>query len=183
MMFEMQKNLGLSKFIVIVPTLSIKAGTVNFLKAKATKEHFRQEYQKDIKTYIVESKKSNKRKKDVMPQAVREFIEARSINTDIHIMIINGGMINSDTMAKTFDVSLFDKYSSPFEAIQSIKPITIVDEPHKFATQNKTWKNIGKLKSQYVFRYGATFNENYENLLYQQLSPLTKIWLKVSWHI
>lgn len=168
MIFELNKTLKLSKFIIIVPTLSIKAGTVNFLGAKATKEHFRQEYQKEIKTYIVESKKSNKRKKDVMPRAVREFVEARgSMNANIHILIINGGMINSDTMAKTFDVSLFDKYSSPFEAIQSIKPIIIVDEPHKFAKSNKTWRNIEKFNSQYIFRYGATFNENYENLLYQ----------------
>lgn len=168
MIFELSKNLSLSKFIVIVPTLSIKAGTVNFLQAKATKEHFRQDYGKDIKAYIVESKKANKNKKDSMPQAVREFVEANtSINNNIHILVINAGMINSDTMSKNFDVSMFDKYSSPFEAIQSINPITIVDEPHKFATQNKTWKNIEKLNSQYIFRYGATFNEQYENLLYQ----------------
>ena len=64
MMFELHKNLNLSKFIVIVPTLSIKAGTLNFLKAKATKEHFRQEYQCDIKTYVVESKKQKKNKTD-----------------------------------------------------------------------------------------------------------------------
>ncbi|BAS67568.1 type III restriction-modification system endonuclease [Bathymodiolus septemdierum thioautotrophic gill symbiont] len=166
MIFELNKNLKLSKFIIVVPTLSIKAGTVNFLNAKATKEHFKQDYKKVLKTYIVESKKTNKNKKATMPQAVREFVEARD-NTSIHILVINGGMINSDTMAKTFDVSLFDKYSSPFEAIQSIKPITIVDEPHKFATQNKTWENIKKLQSQYIFRYGATFNEQYENLLYQ----------------
>ncbi len=168
MIFELNKNLGLSKFIIIVPTLSIKAGTVNFLTAKATKEHFRQDYGRELKTYIVESKKSSKNKKAVMPQAVREFVEANTnMNSNIHILVINGGMINSDTMAKIFDVSLFDKYSSPFEAIQSIKPITIVDEPHKFAKQNKTWKNIEKLNSQYIFRYGATFNEQYENLLYQ----------------
>ncbi len=168
MIFELNKNLGLSKFVVVVPTLSIKAGTVNFLTAKATKEHFGQDYNKQIKTYIVASKKAKRGKKDTMPQAVREFVEANiSINPDIHILVINAGMINSETMSKTFDVQLFDKYSSPFQAIQSIQPITIVDEPHKFAKQNKTWQNIKKLESQYIFRYGATFNQQYENLLYQ----------------
>ena len=39
--FELNKQLGLFKFIIIVPTLSIKAGTVNFLEADATIEHFR----------------------------------------------------------------------------------------------------------------------------------------------
>lgn len=168
MIFELNKNLGLSKFIIIVPTLSIKAGTVNFLTAKATKEHFRQDYNRDIKTYIVESKKAKRNKKDLMPQAVREFVEANtSINSNIHILIINTGMINSKTMDNTFDVSLFDRYSSPFKAIQSISPIAILDEPHKFDINKNTWKNIEKLNAQYIFRYGATFKEQYKNLLYQ----------------
>jgi len=168
MMFELQKQLGISKFIVIVPTLSIKAGTVNFLKAKATKEHFRQEYKSEIKTYVVESKKSNKKKKEYMPQAVSQFVEANSFGAkSIHVLIINAGMINSDTMSKAFDVNLFDKYNTPFGAIASVKPFTIVDEPHKFATANKTWKNIEKFESQYIVRYGATFNEKFKNLVYK----------------
>jgi type III restriction enzyme len=168
MMFELQKNLGLSKFIVIVPTLSIKAGTVNFLKAKATKEHFRQEYGCEIKTYIVESKKGNKKKKEYMPQAVSQFVEANSFGAkSIHVLIINAGMINSDTMSKAFDVNLFDKYNTPFAAIASVKPFTIVDEPHKFKTANATWKNIEKFRSQYIVRYGATFDGDIKNLVYK----------------
>lgn len=168
MMFELQKNLGVSKFIVVVPTLSIKAGTVNFLRAKATKEHFRQEYGCEIKSYVVESKKSNKKKKEYMPQAVSQFVEANSFGAkSIHVLIINAGMINSETMSKAFDVNLFDKYNTPFGAIASVKPFTIVDEPHKFATANKSWKNIEKFGSQYIIRYGATFNGDFKNLLYK----------------
>lgn len=168
MMFELNKHLGQSKFIVIVPTLSIKAGTVSFLNAKATKEHFRQEYNREIKTYIVESKKSKKNKKEYMPQAVREFVEAHSTSSKkIHIMIINQGMINSDTMDKTYDVNLFDLYNSPFGALASLQPIAIVDEPHKFKQDNATWKNIEKFQAQWIFRYGATFDAKEENLLYK----------------
>jgi len=168
MMFELQKNLGLSKFIVIVPTLSIKAGTVNFLKSKASREHFRQEYNCEMKTYIVESKKGSKKKKEYMPQAVSQFVEANSFGTkSIHVLIINAGMINSDTMSKKFDVSLFDKYNTAFGAIASVKPFTIVDEPHKFKTANATWKNIEKFKSQYIVRYGATFDGDIKNLVYK----------------
>lgn len=168
MMFELNKNLKVSKFIVIVPTLPIKAGTINFLKAKATKEHFRQEYSVEIKTYVVESKKAKRSKKDVMPLAVKEFVEAQTRgNKKIHILIINAGMINSDTMSKSYDITLYDKYNTPFEAISSIKPFTIVDEPHKFATGNKTFKNIEKFNSQFIIRYGATFNGEFENLIYK----------------
>lgn len=174
MMFELNKHLNQSKFIVIVPTLSIKAGTVSFLNAKATKEHFRQEYNREIKTYIVESKKNNKSKKNFMPQAVREFVESHSTpNKKIHILIINQGMINSDTMSnEEYDVNLFDLYSNPFSAIASLQPIAIVDEPHKFKKYNETWKNIEKFEAQWIFRYGATFEEDkntqkYDNLLYE----------------
>lgn len=166
MMFELHKNLNVGKFIVIVPTLSIKAGTINFLKAKATREHFRQEYNGcDIKTYIVESQ-TKKSKKSHLPQAIREFVEARRTSRNIYILVINAGMINADTMDKSFDVTLLDKYSSPYDAIAATQPFTIIDEPHKFATANKTWKNIEKLQSQYIIRYGATFNDSYENLIY-----------------
>lgn len=169
MMFELNKHLNQSKFIVIVPTLSIKAGTVSFLNAKATKEHFRQEYNREIKTYIVESKKAKKSKKNFMPQAVREFVESHSIpKKKIHILIINQGMINSDTMSSdAYDVNLFDQYSNPFKALASLQPILIVDEPHKFKIDNKTWQNIEKFKAQWIFRYGATFDGKEENLLYK----------------
>ena len=166
-MLELHKSLGIWKFIVIVPTLSIKAGTLSFLKAKATQEHFREEYGCSITTHVVESQKKSKSKKSYMPQAVREFVEASDGGKKrIHVLVINAGMINSDTMSKKFDVTLFDKYNTPFDAIASVNPVTIVDEPHKFAKGNVTWTNIQKFKSQYIFRYGATFNDSYENLIY-----------------
>ena len=76
-------------------------------------------------------------------------------------------MVNSDTMSKKFDVNLFDKYNSPLSAVASVKPLMIVDEPHKFATANKTWKNIEKFEAQYIIRYGATFNNDFKNLVYK----------------
>jgi type III restriction enzyme len=167
-MLELHRQLGIHKFVVVVPTLSIKAGTVNFLKAKATGEHFRQEYGTNIKTYVVESQKSKKNKKAYMPQAVREFIEANnSSSKSVHVLIINAGMINSDTMTKKFDVSLFDKYNTPFGAIASTHPFTIIDEPHKFPSKGKTYENIQKFESQFIFRFGATFNDEFHHLIYQ----------------
>ncbi|SFV57918.1 Type III restriction-modification system restriction subunit [hydrothermal vent metagenome] len=174
MMFEFQKNLGVSKFIVVVPTLSIKAGTVNFLKGKSTKEHFRQEYGCELKTYVVESKKGNKKKKEYMPQAVMQFVEANSFGAkSIHVLVINAGMVNSETMGRAFDVNLFDRYSRPFEAIASVKPLMIIDEPHKFPLKDSrgktatTWKNIEKFQAQYIIRYGATFKNEFQNLVYK----------------
>lgn len=168
-MFELNRHLGINKFIVVVPTLSIKAGTISFLRSDAAKEHFRQDYGRELKVYEVESKKGNKKSsKSYMPQPISQFVEENNFNRNyIHVLVINAGMINSPTMNEVFDVTLFDKYSTPFEAIASVRPFTIIDEPHKFSQQGVTWGNIEKFKSQFIFRFGATFNERYENLIYR----------------
>ncbi len=164
--FELNKNYGLFKFIVIVPTLSIKAGTVDFLKSDSARAHFKEQYGKTIKLHIVESKKGSKNKKSFMPPAVNSFVNAGVYEKNsIQVMVINAGMINSETMQKSFDKGIFDKHTIPFNAISAVSPFVIIDEPHKFSKSNKTWENIQKMKPQFVLRYGATFKE-YENLVY-----------------
>ncbi len=156
--FELNKNFGIFKFVVIVPTLSIKAGTIDFLKSESAREHFKEQYGKTIKLHIVESGKGKKNKKSFIPPSVSSFVNAGNYEKNsIQVMVINAGMINSDTMQKSFDKGLFDKYTVPFDAIKSVKPFIIIDEPHKFAKANKTWGNIQKMKPQFILRYGATF--------------------------
>lgn len=159
--FELNKHYRLFKFIVIVPTLSIKAGTVNFLKSDSCREHFKEQYGKTIKLHIVESLKGNKKsKKSFMPPAVNSFCNAGSYNKkSIEVMIINAGMINSDTMQKSHDKGLFDQFTVPFDGIAAVRPVVIIDEPHKFSQQNATWENIKRMGAQYILRYGATFPE------------------------
>jgi type III restriction enzyme len=164
--FELNKNYGIFKFIVIVPTLSIKAGTIDFLKSDSSREHFKEQYGKTLHLHIVESQKNGKSKKSYIPPAVSSFVNAGNFEKNsIQVMIINAGMINSETMQKSFDKGLFDKYTVPFDAIGATKPFMIIDEPHKFSQSNKTWENIQKMKPQFILRYGATF-QGYENLIY-----------------
>tara|TARA_Y100001973_G_C5208806_1_gene343724 strand:+ start:9778 stop:12687 length:2910 start_codon:yes stop_codon:yes gene_type:complete len=168
-MFELNKAFGINKFIIIVPTLSIKAGTVNFLKSDALKEHFR-ETERELKTYVVESKKSSKKNtKSFMPQAIHDFVEANNYNKKyIHVMVINSGMVNSPSLTEVYDRGLLDnRYNTPIEAISAVKPFIIIDEPHKFPKAKTTWNNIEKFNAQSIIRYGATFNEDYENLVYR----------------
>jgi type III restriction enzyme len=165
--FELNKNFGIFKFVVIVPTLSIKAGTIDFLKSESAREHFKEQYGKTIHLHIVESKKGNKKSsKSFIPPSVNSFVNSGNFEKNsIQVLVINAGMINSDTMQKSFDKGLFDKYTIPFDAIGAVNPFVIIDEPHKFAQSNKTWENIQKLNPQFILRYGATFQEN-ENLVY-----------------
>lgn len=164
--FELNKQYGIFKFIVIVPTLSIKAGTIDFLKSDSSREHFKEQYGKTLHLHIVESQKNTKSKKSYIPPAVSSFVNAGNFEKNsIQVMIINAGMINSETMQKSFDKGLFDKYIVPFDAIGATKPFMIIDEPHKFGQGNKSWENIQKMKPQFILRYGATF-QGYENLIY-----------------
>jgi len=164
--FELNKQYGIFKFIVVVPTLSIKAGTIDFLKSDSSREHFKEQYGKTLHLHVVESLKNGKSKKSYIPPAVTSFVNSGNFEKNsIQVLIINAGMINSDTMQKSFDKGLFDKYTVPFDAIAATKPFLIIDEPHKFGTSNKTWENIQKMKPQFILRYGATF-QGYENLIY-----------------
>ncbi len=165
-MFELNTLYGIFKFVIVVPTLSIKAGTIDFLKSDSSREHFKEQYGKTLNLHIVESQKGGKNKKSYLPPAVNSFVNSGTFEKNhIQVLIINAGMINSETMQKSFDASLFDKYSVPFDAISATCPFVIIDEPHKFTQGNKTWENIQKMKPQYIIRYGATFPE-YENLIY-----------------
>ncbi len=164
--FEMNKLYGVFKFVIVVPTLSIKAGTIDFLRSDSSREHFKEQYGKTLNLHIVESQQGGKNKKSYLPPAVSSFVNAGNFEKNqIQVLIINAGMINSETMQKSFDASLFDKYSVPFDAISATCPFVIIDEPHKFTQGNKTWENIQKMKPQFILRYGATFPE-YENLVY-----------------
>jgi type III restriction enzyme len=164
--FELNKNYSIFKFIVVVPTLSIKAGTIDFLKSDSSREHFKEQYGKTLHLHIVESQKNSKGKKSFIPPAVTSFVNAGNFEKNsIQVMIINAGMINSETMQKSFDKGLFDKYTVPFEAVSATQSFMIIDEPHKFGQSNKTWENIQKMKPQFILRYGATF-QGYENLIY-----------------
>jgi len=173
-MFELNRVLCVFKFIVVVPTLSIKAGTKQFLESTSLAEHFRKDFaglygEKEIKLYVVESQK-NKTKRSSMPSEIVRFVEADDTQK-IHVLLINMGMVNSKTMSgedKGNDGSylLKDKYHVPFEALAAVKPFLIMDEPHKFPKEKKTWENLLKFNAQFVLRYGATFNNQFENLLY-----------------
>ena len=175
-MYELHRTLGVFKFVVVVPTLSIKAGTKKFLAGEALKQHFRTDFEGvygdvQIELYTVESAKPGKGKKSFVPSEIIRFVQTDDAKK-IHVLLINAGMVNSDTMAGTTQANdgsrlIKDTFSKPFEAVASVKPFVIVDEPHKFPTEKKTWANLLKLAPQFVLRYGATFNGRFENLVYR----------------
>ncbi|TSA86609.1 type III restriction-modification system endonuclease [Helicobacter mehlei] len=163
LMLELHRHLQQSKFIVIVPSLAIKAGAVKFLKAEATRTHFRDLYQQELGVHVV----SSTPKKDIFPPAIANFVKAPLNPNKIDILMINQGMLNAPSLDKAYDQCLFEHLDRPFEALKAVCPLIIIDEPHRFKKDQKSFKNIKKIEAPWVFRFGATFEGREENLIYR----------------
>lgn len=177
--YELNEKYGFNKFIIVVPTLPIKAGTQQFINSNDTKKFFEDEYnQVEIELRLVESIQK-KKGRDYFPSVIREFVTASNLNSKkIQVMLINSQLItNGKMLTKEYDTTILDDLTNPSEAIKSTKPILIIDEPHKFGKENVTFKKIEEILSpQCIIRFGATFpdkkakngkkEKDYQNLVY-----------------
>lgn len=177
--YELNEKYGFNKFIIVVPTLPIKAGTKQFINSKDTKKFFEDEYnQVEIELRLVESIQK-KKGRDYFPSVIREFVTASNLNSrKIQVMLINSQLItNGKMLTKEYDTTILDELTNPSEAIKATKPILIIDEPHKFGKENVTFKKIEEtLSPQCIIRFGATFpykksknakkERDYQNLVY-----------------
>lgn len=165
MMYGLYKNFGISKFVLIVPSVAIRLGASNFLTSLDTKRHFRDDYGCELEVYELSSQK-NRGKKSVFPSAVNDFFNAEC-KSGIQVLLINHGMLTSSSIEETYDKNLYDRYDNVFEAIGALNAVGIIDEPHRFKETSQGWKKIEKLGLQMIFRFGATFENRYKNLIYE----------------
>lgn len=173
-MFELHRQLGIFKFVLVVPTLSIKAGAENFLKSTSLLQHFKRDFEHqyantDMQVFTVDAQKSSKKQQETPFPSIAEFAEGSDQNT-IYVLLINQGMLNSQSFKgqekkedtpqgeqiEMYDNEALDK-ADPLSLIQSTHPFIILDEPHKFKEDNKTWKILQKIGAFYMVRFGATF--------------------------
>ncbi|MBY0795233.1 type III restriction-modification system endonuclease [Corynebacterium parakroppenstedtii] len=161
-MLEMHKQLGVNKFIVAVPSLAIKQGAVNFLTADYVRDHFASQYNEvEFSVYPVESRTS--RTRPLFPLSVTNFVNADASDpSEIHVLVVNSGMLktgkNDSLNRSDYDQTLIGQYNQPYEALAAIKPVVIIDEPHRFKRNNVAFGVIEKrIKPQVIIRYGATF--------------------------
>lgn len=168
-MFALHQAYGLCKFIVLMPTLAIKSGFMSFITSNAAKQHFCDEFGQTMTVHLVQSERSKTDNASELPEPVREFVEVSATGeSGLHVLLLNAGMLNSPTFAQQFFCSLLDgANATPIEAIARTRSVVIIDEPHRFPVGKKTWQNIERLKPQITLRFGATFNEQYSNLVYE----------------
>lgn len=141
-MFELYRQYGWSKFIVVVPSIAIREGIYQSLDL--TKEHFLEEYGTQAKVFIYNSK---------------ELQELESYATDagINIMIINVQAFNATGKDARRIYEEIDSFGSrrPIDVIKANRPILILDEPQKMegARTLESFKNFNPLM---ILRYSAT---------------------------
>lgn len=161
MMYELHKKYGLFKFVIVVPTPSIKEGTRSFITSDYAKQHFSQYYENTrIQLNVINAGdfKSRSGRRN-FPAQLSEFVEATRQNANqIEVLLINQGMLSSKSMSrKDYDQTLLGGENIPIKAIAATRPVVIIDEPHRFPRNKKSYKDIELLKPQLIVRFGATF--------------------------
>lgn len=160
-MYELHRRYGINKFVIVVPTLAIKAGTAQFLKNQATQRHFENTrgYQTTMGLYEVQARPT-KRGRIQYPASVRDFLMGSMQDTTrIHVLLLNMQLL---TNAKVLSRDDYDfaplGFHRPMDAIAATRPFVIIDEPHRISCGQSAYKKIeSELKPQCIICYGATF--------------------------
>lgn len=136
-MFELNKQFGYKKFIILVPSVAILEGTKKNLEI--TKQYFKDIYNKEIQY------RSN----------VNWYIK----NPDtFSVLIITPHAFNKkgNVLNKPHESELpFENAQTMLEALKVINPVIIIDEPHKF--DGRQFKEYFEGFENYFLRFGATF--------------------------
>ncbi|WP_120818666.1 type III restriction-modification system endonuclease [Helicobacter pylori] len=147
--YALHQNYHLSKFIVLVPSNAIKLGVLKSIEI--TREFFKSEYSVHLESY----------------EDIRSFILASNHKCCVLVMTFSafnkeGNVINKSCLENT---NLFNGAKSYMQALASICPVVIMDEPHRFLG-DKTKKYLEQLNALITLRFGATFKDDYKNLIY-----------------
>lgn len=162
-MFELNKQYGWNKFIIIVPSVAIREGVKKSLETM--EEHFMSQYGKKARYFIYDSKNLTK---------IDDFAKSNEIN----VMIIN-----NQAFAKSLNeeknkegrggdkgaliiYSERDEFGSrkPIDVIAKTNPILIIDEPQKLAG-NVTQKAMKRFNPLFSVNYSATHKDKH-NMVY-----------------
>jgi type III restriction enzyme len=160
--FELSKNFGFKKFIVLIPTVPIREGTKTNLED--TKEYFKSFYanerEKEIETFVYEGGNIS---------AVKQFIGTSHLS----VLVMTPSSFNSKDNILNRPLEremnapeLFVKNQEPpksyLECLKRLNPIVIMDEPHRF--EGNAFKTYFEGFDNFYLRFGATFPKKKDSL-------------------
>ncbi|WP_120833672.1 type III restriction-modification system endonuclease [Helicobacter pylori] len=148
--YALHKNYHLSKFIVLAPSNAIKLGVLKSIEI--TREFFKSEYSNThLESY----------------EDIRSFILASNHKCCVLVMTFSAFNKEKNTINQSCleNTNLFNGAKSYMQALASMRPVVIMDEPHRFLG-DKTKKYLEQLNALLTLRFGATFKDDYNNLIY-----------------
>lgn len=151
-MYELNEKYGFKKFVVVVPSVAIREGTMKNLEV--TRSHFSGAYG-NVPCVVVQYD-SNKLSE------LRHFAQSDALS----VLVIN---VDSFTKDNNKINQKGERAFAPIEYIRAVNPIVIVDEPQNFETPVRR-SALLDLNPLCTLRYSAT-HKNHYNLLYS-LSPV-----------
>ncbi len=148
--YALHQNYHLSKFIVLTPSNAIKLGVLK--SVEITREFFKSEYSNThLESY----------------EDVERFILASNHKCCVLVTTFSAFNKEKNTINQSCleNTNLFNGAKSYMQALASMRPIVIMDEPHRFLG-DKTKKYLEQLNALITLRFGATFKDDYNNLIY-----------------
>lgn len=143
--FELNKNYGFTKFVIVVPSVAIKEGTNKTLEI--TRDHFENLYPKakGYEYFLYDSSK---------PGQVRSF----ATSSNIQIMVTTVGAINKKDVNNLYKENESTGGERPIDLIKATSPIIIVDEPQSVdgGLQGQGKKALDAMNPLCTLRYSAT---------------------------
>lgn len=160
--YRLNKLYGLSKFLILAPSTAIRQGTLKNLQI--TREFFSKiEGYRQLSVF------------EYTPENVFRFANTSSENIAVMISTYQAfnkasNVIHKKAVEQGLPGINGTKATSYMQAIAALRPVIIIDEPHRFEGKN-TAQNIEKFKPLFTLRFGATFKEDankptYKNLIY-----------------
>lgn len=150
-MFELNKQYGWSKFIVVVPSIAIRKGVRKSFETM--QEHFMEYYGNKARFFVYDSKNLAE-------------IDNFSQSADINVMIINIQAFNAcGKDARRIRTELDDFGSRKLiDVIKANRPIVILDEPQKIGGA-ATQESLKEFNPLFCLNYSAT-HKQYHDLVY-----------------
>ncbi len=150
--FELNKQYGWSKFIIMVPSIAIREGVNKSLEITA--EHFQELYGKKIRFFIYNTgNKSNL-------VNIKNF--ASSSNIEVIVMNYQAFATKSKESRKIYHTLDSLNSQKPIDIIKGTHPILIIDEPQRF------WENaentLHEFHPLFTLRYSATHKQEFNKI-------------------
>ena len=152
--YELNKQYGWSKFVVVVPSIAIREGV--YKTFQVTQEHFSEEYGRKIRFFIYRSTNL-------------EEIERFASDSAVNVMIINSQAFNAKGKDARRIYMKLDAFRGrkPIDIIAKTNPILIIDEPQSVEGK-QTKENLKAFHPLMTLRYSATHkSDSIYNMVYR----------------